>query len=197
MNCINKFKHSKKYNIQNLTKLQEDPCYKNTKNKLNKNINSYILNNYNDCKCEAPGAQEVSLQHPGTFYKDGYGWTSMNGCNIDKDSGLRNSHNLTNMRVINQLYTRPYLTTPYMGRGEGDVHKESILRSSISANEKKACNTLPCITINNNFPLISHIKENIQNPKNIIPEDSDKNWVRGGIPSRDLIRKKNYFKNKP
>ena len=194
MNCIKKTKGGKEYNIQNLTKLQEDKCYKNYKNTVNKNINTYVLRNLKDCECLAPATQEISLQHPGTFYRDGYGWTSNNGCNIDNDSQLRNSHNLTNMRKINQLYTRPYLTVPYMGRGEGDISKENILRSFISDNERRPCNVLSGISINNSIPLLSHIKNNIQNPKNIIPEDTDKNWVRGGIPSRDLIREKNYFK---
>ena len=193
MNCI-KTKGGKEYNIQNLTKLQEDKCYKNYKNTVNKNINTYVLRNLKDCECLAPATQEISLQHPGTFYRDGHGWTSNNGCNIDNDSKLRNSHNLTNMRKINQLYTRPYLTVPYMGRGEGDISKENILRSFISDNERRPCNVLSGISINNSIPLLSHIKNNIQNPKNIIPEDTDKNWVRGGIPSRDLIREKNYFK---
>ena len=194
MNCIKKTKGGKEYNIQNLTKLQEDKCYKNYKNTVNKNINTHVLRNLKDCECEAPATQEISLQHPGTFYRDGHGWTSNNGCNIDNDSQLRNSHNLTNMRKINQLYTRPYLTVPYMGRGEGDISKENILRSYISDNERRPCNVLSGKYINNSIPLISHIKNNIQNPKNIIPEDTDKNWVRGGIPSRDLIREKNYFK---
>jgi len=194
MNCIKKTKGGKEYNIQNLTKLQEDKCYKNYKNTVNKNINTYVLRNLKDCECQAPATQEISLQHPGTFYRDGHGWTSNNGCNIDNDSKLRNSHNLTNMRKINQLYTRPYLTVPYMGRGEGDISKENILRSYISGNERRPCNVLSGKYINNSIPLLSHIKNNIQNPKNIIPEDTDKNWVRGGIPSRDLIREKNYFK---
>ena len=62
---------------------------------------------------------ELSLQQPSTFYRDGPGWTSMDGCNVDNDSRLRNARNLTNLREIHQLIERPHLTTPYQGRGEG------------------------------------------------------------------------------
>ena len=152
------------------------------------------MGNYNDCTCEALYTKELSLQSPALFFKDGYGWTSRDGCNIDKDSKLRNADNLTNKREINQLFTRPYSTVPYMGRGEGDVCTESKLRSAEDTSQKRPCNNLAGIYIDRFTPQLPCIRQNIQNPRNLIPEDTDRAWVRGGQPSRQIIRNKNYLK---
>ena len=36
--------------------------------------------------------------------------------------------------------------------------------------------------------MISRLKENIQNPDYLIPENSDINWVRGGQSTRQMMR---------
>ena len=38
------------------------------------------------------------------------------------------------------------------------------------------------------------IKESIQNAIHIIPEENDCSWVRGGQPSRQIIRNADYLK---
>ena len=190
--CVD-FSENNKFNIQQLTRLREDSCYKKVRNDTSMAPGNYKTDNYNDCNCEAIYTRELSLQQPSTFYRDGYGWTSTNGCNIDKDSKLRNARNLTNKREINQLFTRPYATVPYMGRGEGDVCTESKLRSAEDTSINRPCNNLAGIYIDRYIPQLPCIRQEIQNPRNIIPEDTDKTWVRGGQPSRQIIRNKNYL----
>jgi|UniRef100_A0A6C0LXE4 hypothetical protein len=192
-NCINPKKN--KFNIQGLTRLNEDSCYKNLRNKTISRTGKYNTRNFKNCDCLAPEVKELSLQHPSVFFRDGYGWSSNNGCNIDNDSKLRNAKNLTNERCINQLMTRPYSTTPYMGRGEGNVIIENKLLPGESTVQNRPCNNLSGIYIDRFIPQIPCIKREIQNTKNIIPEDTDNNWVRGGQPSRQIIRNKDYLKN--
>jgi len=191
MSCINYY--TNKFNIQELTRLKEDSCYK--ANRTNEAIKpgNYHTTNYHDCICNAPATKDLSLQQPSTFYKDGYGWVSNKGCSVDNDSILRNSRNLTNQREIHQLFTRFELTTPYMGRGNNDCCVESILRPGETTLQQKSCNSLSGVFIDRYTPQLSCIRENIQNPKNIIPENSDPSWVRGGQPSRQIIRNKDYL----
>jgi hypothetical protein len=191
-NCI-KFNKSTKFNIQQLTRLRDDKCYENVRNKFSTGPGNYTTSNYNDCNCEIKDTKELSLQQPATFYRDGYGWASNNGCNIDNDSKIRNSDSLTNKKEINQLFTRPYSTVPYMGRGVGDVCTESKLRSSEDTVQNRPCNNLAGVYIDRFIPQIPCIRTNVQRPKNIIPEDSDINWIRGGQPSRQIIRNKDYL----
>ena len=57
-----------------------------------------------------------------------------------------------------------------MGRGKGNINLESELRSSESTFQNRPCNTLSGNYIDRFIPQIPCIRENIQNPKHIIPE---------------------------
>jgi len=182
------------FNIQNRSRLREDLCYIDTRYKQAERPGLYQITNFHDCKCAAPNTQNVSLEQPIIIHRDGHGWTSMYGCNVDNDSELRNARNLTNPRLIQQLYQRPYLTVPYMGRGVGDVCQETYLRPGESTFQSKACNNLAGIHIEQQYtPLIPCVNDNIQNPIHIIPEDNDPAWLHGGQPSRQVIRNTEFL----
>ena len=42
--------------------------------------------------------------------------------------------------------------------------------------------------------MIDRLEKEVQNIKHIIPEDSMGSWVRGGLPSREIVRNKEYMK---
>ena len=100
-NCVD-FSNVTKSPIRQITRLREDSCYKNLRDETSVKPGEYSSGSYYDCTCEALNTKELSLQQPAMFFKDGYGWTSKDGCNIDKDAKLRNAYNLTNKRDINQ-----------------------------------------------------------------------------------------------
>lgn len=139
-NCIQYC--SGKFGIQGLTRLSQDSTYANRRDSESSKPGTYQSRNLHDCNCEAPYTKELSLQHPDTYYRDGNGWTSNNGCNIDNDSKLRNSRNLTNTKEIHQLMERPFLTVPYMGRGEGNTCIESSIRPGEHTMQHKSTNSL-------------------------------------------------------
>jgi hypothetical protein len=76
------------------------------------------------------------------------------------------------------------------GRGNSDV--ESMLLHSEQVRVGKECGTVTEQAFDGVFtPMIPLMKENIQNPKNLIPEMAAAGWVRGGLPSREYIRDMN------
>jgi hypothetical protein len=133
------------------------------------------------------------MSEPTITYRDGYGWSSTDGCNIDDDSRVRNAQNLTNMRYIQQLNTRPYNTVPYMGRGTTNPVLENKIRTGEDTGQRKQCNTLSGIYIDRFVPLVPCLAKNIQNPVHLVTEIARPDWVWGGLPSRDLIRNSNYL----
>lgn len=175
-----------------LTRLNNDSNYIKLSNNTSVRSGKYYTSNFNDCKCNAPIANQISLDQPTVLYKDGYGWTSNNGCNIDKDSNLRNSRNLTNEKCINQLFERPYKTVPYMGSGGGDTSQENKLLSGKLTHFGKVCNGISGKETDRWVPQIPYIKNNIQNPNNLIQENSDNKWTRGGNPTRQIIKNIDY-----
>lgn len=195
LSCLEKNNKKKiNFNIQGLTRLSDDNCYIDYKSNTIQKPFLHIINNFHDCRCLAPNVKQLSLEQPNIIYKDGYGWTSIKGCNIDNDSRLRNARNLTNIKCKNQLFQRPYNTIPYMGRGEGDICVENKLLPGEDTFQNRPCNNLAGINIDRFIPQIPCIKENIQNPINIIPEENNLSWIRGGQPSRQVIRDKDYLK---
>ena len=84
-----------------------------------------------------------------------------------------------------------------MGRGSGDSFLEAQLRPGEATLEKKQCNTLSGINIPNvdpnHMPMIDHLRNNVQNPVHIIHHDALEGWVRGGAPSRQIVRDIEYL----
>ena len=79
-----------------------------------------------------------------------------------------------------------------MGRGVGDSCIEDSLLEGEDTSQPRTCNTLSEITINNFFqPLVPSVKDS-QNPEHLVPEVVDQNWIRGGAPSRQIVRNIDY-----
>ena len=117
------------------------------------------------------------------------------GCLIDKDSELReNKDKLTNKRYIHQF---PQLMNQgFFGKGEFHVDTESVIRDSDSTTLDKGCNILSGSTTlpYSLTPMIQKLEEEVQDTKHIIPEDSIDFWIRGGLPTRQIVRNLDYMR---
>jgi len=194
-NCINS-NNEKNFNINGFTRMKYDTCA--YKKNLSENIapGNYNLSNFNSCGCDPKNTQEVALSQPKIYYKNGKGWVGMNGCVVDDDSKMRitEGNKITHWKCKNQLATRPYLSVPYMGKGNTDnINLESALKTGEQSNYEKGCDTLKDLRNNNFIPLVPCLKDNIQNPNHLIPDSALKGWVRGGIPSREIVRNIDYM----
>ena len=165
-------------------------------NKQAQGPGNYHLDNQNSCECGLKEARSIQTSQPGIHLKGGVGWSGENGCLVDTDSDLRqNTEILTNRRVINQLTTRLSSTTPNYSKGYYDVDTESIIRPGDFASDQKPCIGSTEVTFGNYFlPMIPKLKNEVQDNKHIIPEDSKSDWVRGGLPSRQMVRNADYLR---
>ena len=182
--------------INQFTRMEYDDC--EMKNRYNETTNpgKYSLFNFHSCKCKASDIEKVANNQPNVYFKDGYGWTGLNGCIVDNDSNLRfkDCNKLTKFGEKNQLFHRPYLSVPFMGRGIGNACLETQLKPGEDTSQKKQCNSLSGNYKDNNFiPLIPSIKNNIQKPEHIIHDSALNGWIRGGLPSRQIVRNINYI----
>jgi hypothetical protein len=89
---------------------------------------------------------------------------------------------------------RPYLTVPYLGRGKCDPILESQIQQGDFANNKKSINPSSevCYSAYYNTPMLPSLKATINNPANLIEDSAAEGWIRGGLPSRELARDKEY-----
>ena len=195
-NCTNLETGGSGFNTFKEASLISDSLLVQLDNKQAQGPGNYHLDNQNSCECGLKEARSIQTSQPGIHLKGGVGWSGENGCLIDTDSNLiQNTDILTNRRVINQLTTRLSLTTPNYSKGYYDVDTESIIRPGDFASDQKPCIGTTEATFGNYFlPMIPKLKTEIQDHKHIIPEDSKVDWVRGGLPTRQMIRNEDYLR---
>ena len=157
---------------------------------------NYMLDNQYGCECGLKEARDIQVSQPGINFKGGCGWSGELGCLADNDSNLRqNKDRITNKREIHQLTERLSATTRNLTKGFYDVDVESVIRPGDFARDQKPCMGVTETTIGNYYtPMIPKLKEEIQDTKHIIPEDSKYEWVRGGLPTREMVRNEDYLR---
>lgn len=178
-------------NLNQKTTSNYDGCFVNQQTMQSVGPGNYMTENIYSCECSIPEVVETATNQPNVFYRNGYG---PSGCVVDENSNLRVGKSRKFPKCPNQLFTRPFLTVPYMGRGPGNPYLETQLLPGEDTSVKRSCNTLSEITINNMFtPMVDHLSENVQNPVHIIPEVAQEGWIRGGVPSRLVVRDVDYL----
>ena len=177
------------FQIQQFTRIHDDPCDQAVQNKESAGPGSYQVTNLVPAGAEA---FNVAYQQPYVQSNAGYGWSASQ---INTDSALRNHAIQTNSPhapIRSRVQPRPFVTVPYMGRGKGDADLETQLQQPAFVRQSKDCGTISETLYQNQFtPMIPHVKANIQNPVHLIPEDASKGWIRAGIPSRQWVRDQN------
>jgi len=179
--------------LYNLTSLQDDNFEKDLRTSQSLGIGNYEIRSFYPEDCGQTKAREIQLSQPNINFTGGKGWVGSNGCLIDNDTYLRFKEN-TNKRYINQLQERLVKTTPYI-KGILDVDIESKLLPGNKTYSKKSVGDFSGISLYDRqvTPLIPKLQNEVQNPKHLIQEVVDKEWVHGGMPTRQIMRNIDYI----
>lgn len=136
-----------------------------------------------------PDAREVNplaVDQLNLYPREGYG---LNNNFINSDSFIRNQPGFKNNRCQIRAQARPFLTVPMLAGGRGDQDLESMLQHSEQVRMGKSCGTVTEEAFVQVYtPMIPVLRENIQNPKNLIEEVANPGWSRSGIPTRSYLR---------
>ena len=137
-------------------------------------------------------AIDFATSQPNINFKGSY-QVSVGGSNIAESSQLL-INNLSRPKCRISLIERPYSTVPYLGRGKCDPTLESQMQQGDFANNKKSINPTSeiCYSQYAQTPLLPTVKATISNPANLIESSAAEGWIRGGLPSRELARDKDY-----
>jgi hypothetical protein len=177
------------FQIQQFTRVKDDPCDLKVQYKESAAPGVYQVTNLVPAERQV---EQMAYQQPVVPMREGYGWSARS---IDVDSQLRNHAMQTNSPhcpIRARTQARPFVSVPYMGRGKGEAVLESKLQMSQYVRQGKECGTISDKFYENQFtPMIPYVAANIQNPVHLIEESAANNWVRGGIPSRQVVRDMN------
>ena len=183
------------YTFDNLTRYGDDICGISERALQSSKKVGYMTTNYSLADCGMKAPINFATKQPNVFFKGGVGSNNgAGGCGVDIESKLKRSSH-TNCPSKLSLQPRQYLTVPYLGRGSLKSDLEHKLIQGTGLDEKSGNKQLTEKSHRqHDFPMVNALRENIQNPQNIIETDAHGGWVRGGIPSRQLAEQV-AFKN--
>ena len=179
------------YTFQNMTRIGNDNCYTDQRSIQDVRHGNYMLTNYYPA-CPMNKAIDFATSQPSVFYS-GSNQVGIGGCNIDTNSNLLIS-DLSRPKCRISLLQRPFATVPYLGRGPSNSILESQIQQGEMVNNKKSINTTSEFSYipYSNYPLLPSIQATITNPSNLVESAAAEGWIRGGLPSRDLVRDQDY-----
>ena len=116
------------------------------------------------------------------------------GCNINESSKLQIGTIQTHPKSRIDLFHRPFVTVPYLGRGAvNPVMESQIQQGEQNINKRSITNLSEKSYIKyHQTPLLPAVQQRINNPANQIENVASDGWVRGGLPSRELTRDASY-----
>lgn len=182
------------FKLNNLTSLHDDIFEKDLRTAQSISVGNYEISNFYPKDCGQTKARDIQLSQPNVNFIGGKGWIGYDGCLIDTDTDLRFKES-TNKRYINQLQERLVKTSPYI-RGILNVDIESSLLPGDKTDSRKAVGDFAGVSIYDRqvTPLIPKLQQEVQDPNHIIQENADKEWIHGGVPTRQIMRNIDYLK---
>ena len=186
-----------------LSKLSEDEDLRQTNNQQSQGVGERMTNNlYESCTNFSKNQEfrdTVGARSLGPL-KDGYLCPS----NVDISSKYRVGAPKACPKNRNQLFTRPYLTVPYMANGNLSAERMDIESELITGDYQMDTLPLAGVSLLDDHvivPLTQNLKDTVQAPVHLVEEVADSNvpntyrdaWIRGGIPTRQGVKDVDYL----
>ena len=178
------------YAFDSMSRIGNDSVSVDQRTIQNMHHTNYLLENFYP-QCPMNNAQNFALEQPNVFY-NGSHEGGINGCVIEDNNELKFTH-ITKPACKLSLTTRPYLTVPYLGKGNADPDNEFNIKVGEHALNKKTVNNTmeENFSEHKNYPLIDDLKQSINNTSYLIESDAMNGWVRGGMSAREYARNNN------
>jgi len=182
------------FTFDNMSRIGSDVCYQDQETIQNIQACNYTLQNYfaDDCTMRKP--IDLATTQPGIMY-NGPSCVGSGGCVVDTSSKLLLGGLVTHPRCKIDLFQRPFATVPYLGRGSVDPILESQIQQGELLTNKRSVTRLPekSYLKYTSTPLLSDIKDRVTNPAYCVEGVASEGWIRGGVPSRELTRDREYM----
>ena len=157
---------------------------------------NYTLANYTSENL-SDGHVEFAMKQPTMTTNDMVLGQGINGAVVDDESIL-------NLKKVNerhyeklQLFERPFLTVPYLGKGSCDPTLESQLQQGEVVSDKKSVSTIMEKSFSQ-YALYPQDEGKTPDASKLIEESALNGWVRGGATTREMTENTDFVKqNRP
>ena len=179
------------FTFNGLSRMGNDSCCIDQNSIQNSSACSYVLQNYFAQDCSMKNAKALATSQPCINYSG----SDMCGINIDESSKLLIGGIQTHPKTKIDLFGRPFATVPFLGRGSVDPVLEAQIQQGEGITNKRSVTRImeKSHMKYHTTPLIPEVKQNIQNPSLMIESMASDGWIRGGVPSRELTRDRDFY----
>jgi hypothetical protein len=180
------------YTFDNVSRIGLDPSCQSQTDLQNVEYSTYMLQNYFASDCSMKKPIDLATSQPCVNYTGGHN-SGAGGCNIDSNSNLQIGSIQTHPKCKIDLFHRPFSTVPYLGRGSVNPIIESQIQQGELMINKRSVNNLSekSYIKYHSTPLLKSIQDRINNPAYSVESAASEGWIRGGVPSRELVRDAN------
>jgi hypothetical protein len=184
------------YTFNNMTSIGNDSTDISQRNLYNSRFTNYTLANHFS-KNSTDEHVKFAIQQPTMNFN---GMTHGNGLNsgvVDTESNLTLKTQQERSFEKVQLFERPFLTIPYLGRGSCNPVLESQLQQGETVSDKKSVSTIMDKSFSKYslYPVDDTMEERVKNPSYVVEESALNGWVRGGTATRDMSSDEAMKKN--
>jgi hypothetical protein len=181
------------YTFYNLSRIGDDNCGISGRDMQNNDIGNYLTTNHYEKWCGMKHPIDFATQQPNVNFSGGHG--GIGGCTIENNSKLKMGSIQTRPKCRISLYQRPFATVPFLGRGPPRPVVESRIQQGAWMSDTKSCKTImeKSFEQHTTTPLVPTLAATIQNPANLVEGIAADGWIRGGLPSRELTRNRDYL----
>lgn len=172
--------------FNNLGRIGADEVDSSQQNIENAKYANYMLDNFLSDKSSKDHVN-FATEYLSMNFRGNPGGAGLPGQVIDEDSKLMHPESDRSLEKL-QLNQRPFTTVPYLGRGFGNPVLESQLQQGEAVADRKSLNTI----MEKNFmdykdyPLLSEVKDRVNDPAFSVEEVALDGWIRGGVDSRNI-----------
>lgn len=176
------------YTFNTMARIGNDNCDTTERNLQNKHQSAWNLTNYFSTDVDMKQGLKFALSGPAINFTGSH-QVAVGGSNIDINSGIKIDP-ISRPACRISLFQRPFATVPFLGRGSVDTTMESAIMQGdqISGRKTTTSYSEKSYLKHQYIPMIPSLANNISDPANLVESVAASGWIRGGIPSRDLIR---------
>ena len=188
------------YFFNNAGRIGADVTDQSQRNVYNTRFTNYTLSDYFSDKTTDSHVKFATKQ-PAVMFSGTTHGSGIHSSVVDDESILKLKVEQDHAVEKLQLFQRPFLTVPYLGRGSFDPALESQLLQGEMISDKKSASTIMDKSFSQYalYPTDKKMEERVNNAAHTVEEAALDGWVRGGMSTREMstdeIMKKNNRPN--
>jgi len=175
------------YTFNNTARIGADSTDQSQRNGANTHYANYMLTDHFSSTLSDHHVQ-FAMQQPTMNFNGLANGNGIHNAAVDKESMLKLKPTEDRPLEKLQLFSRPFVTVPYLGRGSCDPALESQLQQGEPVTEKKSVSTImeKSFGAYSLYPTDSKMENQVKDASHTVEEAAMEGWVRGGMSTREM-----------